>query len=458
MTTSGLSATDVGIPQSIGGMAREFYLLVGEAYGSPGAPAFNFEPHVASDVFVRMLTESQVEVYGGVQVLAVNKQGPHISSLETNFGRVLGTVFVDATYEGDLLALSGVSFRTGREATSEYGEVDNGVTDAKNDHSFSVTVDPYMVSGVPDSGLLPLVGVNELAAVGTGDLRIQAYNFRLCLTTLPNAGIPVAPPPLYDAGTFELLGRYLVGLANSGVSLSGSDFLSMVALPNGKFDANTKGALSTDFIGGNSGYLAGDARARADIVSEHEAYTRGFFHFLATDPRVPASVQHDFQSYRLCSDEFVARGNWPPELYVREGRRMVGAYVMSEHDVDQETVPSDSVAFGSYTIDIHNTQRLAVDGCVRNEGHVQVAPIRGAYPISYRSITPQPSQATNLLVPVALSATHSAYGSMRMEPVFMMLGQAAGTAAALAIEQDVAVQAINIHALQSRLQRDGALF
>jgi len=453
MTTSGLGATDVGNPDAVGGVAAEFYRRVHAKYAgsevASSTPArYIFEPHVASAVFADMLEEVDVQVVLDAQLHAVRSKGDRLTGLVTADGHLYpARMFLDASYEGDLMARAGVGFTTGREGNAHFGERINGVQH-RDGHQFDAAVDPYMRAGSPSSGLLPGISAAVLEPNGTADDAIQAYNFRMCLTQAPDR-IRFSKPDSYDPLRYELLLRYLYA-GNRG------PFFTTVAMGHGKTDSNNKGAFSTDFIGGNVGYPTASHAVRRQIVAEHRSYQEGFFWFLANDPRVPESVRRSVSSWGLPTDEFAATGGWPPQLYVREARRMTSAYVVTEHDCRGALVASDSVGLASYTMDSHNCRRLVVDGAVTNEGDVQ-APVPAPYPISYRSIVPRASECTNLLVPVALSASHIAYGSIRMEPVFMVLGQSAATAAYLAIMGGSTLQEVSVPALQKQLRVDGQI-
>ncbi|MFL6023093.1 MAG: FAD-dependent oxidoreductase, partial [Marmoricola sp.] len=354
-------------------------------------------------------------------------------------------MFVDATYEGDLMAAARVSFTTGRESNAHFGETINGVQH-RDGHQFDRRVDPYVIPGSPASGLLPGISKATLGPDGTADDAIQAYNFRMCLTQAQDR-IRFTKPEGYDPLRYELLLRYLQA-GNRG------PFFTTVPMGHGKTDTNNKGAFSTDLIGGSQGYPTGSHAERSRIIADHRAYQQGFFWFLAQDPRVPDPVRREVGSWGLAADEFTATGGWPPQLYVREARRMTATYVMTEHDCTGTQKASDSIGLASYTMDSHNCRRLVVDGAVTNEGNVQ-ARVPSPYPISYRAIVPRAGQCANLLVPVALSASHIAYGSIRMEPVFMILGQSAATAAHLALRTGSSVQQVSVTALQKQLRTDG---
>ncbi|MBW4705275.1 FAD-dependent oxidoreductase [Micromonospora sp. RL09-050-HVF-A] len=453
LTTGGLGYTDSGTSAAIGGLAGEFYRRVYARYqGVPVTPdspmRLVFEPHVAAGVFDELLTEHGVPVYLNARLTTVQRSGDRITGLVTDNGQLFtGPMFVDATYEGDLMAAAGVAYTVGREANTAYGETINGVQ-LRGAHQFTLPVDPYVVPGSPASGLLPGISAAPVAGNGTGDDRIQAYNFRMCLTQAAGR-VPFPQPAGYDPADYELLLRYV----QAGYT---GPFFTTQSVGGGKTDSNNTGAFSTDFIGVNYAYPTATRAQRDSMVADHLTYQQGLMWFLANDPRLPASVRAGVARWGLAADEFTATGGWPPQLYVREARRMVSAYVMTERDCRGSVRAADSVGLASYTMDSHNCQRVVVDGLVKNEGDVQVG-VPGPYPISYRSIVPTTGQCANLLVPVCLSASHIAYGSIRMEPVFMILAQSAATAALLAVDAGVPVQQVDVAALQARLRRDGQI-
>lgn len=448
LTSGGLGATDIGNKGAIGGISREFYRRIGRHYGKD--EAWTFEPHVAEqimDEFVReagvtVVRQERLDLAGGVK-----KQGPRIVLIRMESGREFaGRAFIDATYEGDLMAKAGVSYHVGREANSVYDETLNGVQLGSKKHQFNAPVDPYVVPGDPKSGLLPGVHAGGPGEHGQGDRRVQAYNFRMCMTDDPANRLPFPKPAGYDPLRYELLRRYI----EAGVF----DALgSNLPMPNRKTDTNNNGAFSTDNIGMNYDYPDGDYATREKIFQEHVAYQQGMMWFLANDPRLPQKVRDFVNRWGLCKDEFVESGGWPHQMYVREARRMISDYVMTQHNCQGRKVAEDSIGLAAYGMDSHNTQRYVKDGHAINEGDVQVHGFT-PYPVAYRSITPKTTECDNLLVPVCLAASHIAYGSIRMEPVFMVLGQSAATAACQAIDADVSVQKIDVKKLQERLLAD----
>ncbi len=445
MSSGGLSDTDIGNKGAIGGLSREFYGRLGKRYGEP--EEWRFEPHAAQEAFEEIVREEGIDVRRGEFLKSVVKKGARIVSLTTESGlTVHARCFVDATYEGDLMARAGVKFAVGREANSAYGETLNGVQ-MRDQHQFTVPVDPYVREGDSASGLLPGISPEALAPSGSGDRRVQAYNFRLCLTRDRQNQIPFVRPKGYRPEEYVLLAR---ALAAGWTDI----FRKFDPIQGGKVDKNNYGAISTDYIGASNAYPEASYAERERIFQAHRTYTQGWLWFLANDPSVPEPIRQKMGEGGLCRDEFTATGGWPHQLYVREARRMVSDYVMTEHNCRGERAIEDSVGLAAYTMDSHNCQRVVVDGKVRNEGDVQVG---GAppYPISYRSIVPREAECDNLLVPVCLSASHIAYGSIRMEPVFMILGQSAAFAADAAVAGNIAVQRISYPELAVRLAAAG---
>jgi hypothetical protein len=459
MVSGGLGATDAGRREAVGGYAREFFNRVREVYtakygeSSPQvkdcSDGFRFEPHVASETFAAMLREAKVEPRLGKPLAAVTMNGPRIVALRTTDGdEFAGKVFIDATYEGDLMAKAGVKCHVGREGRSQYHESLAGVQARSPAHQWSVPVNAL----TSDGRLLPFVGPGPLEPAGTGDRKMQAYNFRLCMTRVKANLVPWPKPVGYDPARYELLRRYLQ--AKPGLAIK--NLCDPGKMPNGKTDTNNNGPFSTDHIGANYDYPDGDAATRQRIWQDHIDYTQGFFYFLAHDPRVPAALRDEANSWGLAKDEFRETGNWPPQLYVREARRMIGAFVMTQADIMENRTKPDAVGLGSYNTDSHHCQRVAQpDGSALNEGDFQ-QPVR-PYAIPYRSLTPKADECTNLLVPLCCSASHVAYGTIRMEPVYMILGQAGGVAAALACDADGTVQRVPVDRLQSKLKEQKAV-
>jgi hypothetical protein len=482
LTSGGLGATDIGNKAAIGGLSREFYGRVAQHYAKDSAWRFEtradyfarkssgqaqasdlaiadatmwtFEPHVAEDLFWQMLNEARVPVYLGQPLASVLQENGRLVELVFEGGRrIRAGMFIDATYEGDLLAKAGVSYTIGREANTTYGETLNGVRAETPKHQFTVPVDPYVKPGDPTSGLLPFIQPGDGGTPGAGDQRLQAYNYRLCFTTNAANRLPVTKPRDYDPGDFELLARYLEALVAAGKKPTLSQFWNPIWMPNHKTDINNNGGFSTDFIGMNWDYPEAAPGARARIAKAHEDYLRGFITFLATSPRVPANIRTEIQQWGPAADEFGDTAGWPRQLYVREARRMVAEVVMSERHCRGEDLVPDPVGLAAYNMDSHNCQRIVKEGRVENEGDVQVPPMK-PYPVSYRAIVPKRGECENVLVPVCLSASHIAYGSIRMEPVFMILGQSAATAAVLALADGVSVQRVDYAKLRARLLAD----
>jgi hypothetical protein len=451
LTAGGLGATDIGNKSAIGGISRSFYKRLGQHYKQE--EAWKFEPHVAEQIMDQMASEASVTVVRSERLdLAggVEKESARIRSIRMESGRrFAGRMFIDATYEGDLMAKAGVSYSVGREANAEYDETLNGVQLGSKSHQFGKPVDPYVEPGNPASGLLPEVHAGDPGKQGEGDKRVQAYNFRMCMTDVPANQIPFPKPEGYDPQRYELLLRYM----QAGVfDVLGNN----QRMPNGKTDTNNNGGFASDHIGANYDYPDGDYATRQRIFNDHVAYQQGMMYFLANDPRVPEKVQKEIRGWGLSKDEFADYGGWPWQLYVREARRMKSDYVMTQHNCQGRAVAEDSVGLAAYGMDSHNTQRYVKDGHASNEGDVQVHGFK-PYPISYRAIVPKASECVNLLAPVCVSSTHIAFGSIRMEPVFMVLGQSAATAACQAIDDGQDLQRIDIAKLQKRLLADGQI-
>ncbi|MDZ4289367.1 MAG: FAD-dependent oxidoreductase, partial [Prosthecobacter sp.] len=473
--------TDTGNKAVIGGLARQFYHRVYEHYQTPeawvqqkkeeygnqgqGTPAMDgnertmwiFEPHTAEQIFDSWVKNQDIPVVRNAWLdreNGVTKKDGRIVSITTLDGQTFaGKMFIDATYEGDLMAAAGVDYHVGREANSVYGEEHNGIQVGvlHHRHHFGAVkepISPYKVPGDPKSGVLPRVSAEPPGVKGEGDKRVQAYCFRMCLTNDPSNRIPFPKPEGYDAGQYELYLRVL----NAGWR---ETFDKFDPIPNHKTDTNNHGPFSFDNIGYNYDYPEASYERRQEIIREHETYQKGLLYFITNDPRVPKDAQEEMQKWGLPKDEFKDNGNWSHQLYIREARRMIGNYVMTENELRKKKPTPESVGMGSYTIDSHNVQRyITPEGYVQNEGDIGVS-TNGPYEISYGSLVPKEGQGENLLVPVAMSATHIAYGSIRMEPVFMILGQSAATAAVLAIDGGVPVQKVNYPKLRERLLKDG---
>ncbi len=464
MVSGGLGATDVGNARAIGGYAREFFDRVHahyvKKYGADSqqvkdcAGGFRFEPHVAEAVFATMLAEAKVVVSRDTRLTGVEAKNGRIVAVRAGDlaagpgGRFVAPVFIDASYEGDLLAAARVRYTVGRESKDTYGESIAGVQKHSPAHQWGVRVSPF-ADGMK---LLPLVQPDPPGAPGAGDRKVQAYNFRLCMTQRPDLRMPFPMPPNYSPARYEMLARYLKARPDVKVG----QLMNPVRVPNGKTDTNNNGPLSTDHIGANWEYPDADRTARARIWKDHVEYTQGFLWFLANDPRVPEALHNEMNTWGLAKGEFADTDGWPHQLYVREARRMIGAYVMTQADIMDQRTKDDSVGLGSYNTDSHHVQRVVgPDGSVLNEGDFQV-PVR-PYAIPYRSLVPKAAECRNLLVPVCCSASHVAYGTIRMEPVYMILGQASGVAAALAIDAGSAVQDVPVAPLTARLKAQKAV-
>lgn len=474
LSSGGLGFTDTGDKSVIGGISRDFYHRVylhyqdsmawrwqpQSAYGNKGQGTsaidgaartmWIFEPHVAEKIFEDYVKEYDIDVRrdewldreNGV----IKKDGRIVSITTLNNKTYTGKVFIDATYEGDLLAAAGVGYHVGREANSTYGEKWNGVQVGVLHHShwFKDDISPYKVPGDRSSGLLYGVSADHPGEYGAADHRVQAYCFRMCLSNHPDNRVAFSRPDNYNAENYELLAR---------VFASGWEetFRKFDPIPNRKTDTNNHGPFSTDFIGMNYDYPEASYERRKEIIKEHEDYQKGLMYFLSHDPKVPADVRQEMAQWGLAKDEFVDNGHWPHQLYIREARRMIGHYIMTEHDTFSERNVGDPVGMGSYTLDSHNVQRyVKPDGYVQNEGDIGVSP-KKPYQISYGALIPKRQECTNLLVPVCVSSSHIAFGSIRMEPVFMILGESAATAAVLAIDGDRAVQDVDYTDLRKAL-------
>ena len=463
LTSGGLGQTDIGNKSAIGGISREFYQRIKKYYEEKGISTaaggdamWKFEPSVALAVFKSMIAREKIDLIYSARLKSHNalkmQNGKIIRIILENGAVYQGKVFIDATYEGDLMAAAGVSYVIGREDNTQYGESRNGIylaayREPSGYHQFPDGVDPYKIPGRPKSGLLWGIHSGALHPKGSGDKKIQAYNFRICLTDSAENRIPITKPDDYDAAKYELLARLFVAQPQLK---SINDYFIWSGMPNRKTDINNRGAFSTDMIGANYNWPEASYEERARIFREHLSYTKGLLYFYCSDPRVPESLRRFISSWGYPKDEYPEDGHFTPQLYIREGRRMVGEYVMSELNCIGKYTVKDAIGLAAYTMDSHNCQRIVVNGMVKNEGNVEV----GAFPpysISYRSILPKRAECTNLLVPVALSATHIAFGSIRMEPVFMVLGQSAAIAASLAIDNEQTVQEIPYEKLKALL-------
>jgi hypothetical protein len=481
LTAGGLGWTDTGRKETIGGLSRNFYHRVynhyqqneawrwmkKDEYGNTGqgTPAIDgnmrtmwiFEPHIAEQVFEELVEEHQIRLYRNEWLnreTGVKKQDGNIISITTLSGKTFrGKMFMDATYEGDLMAAAGVSYNVGREGTDVYGENWNGVQTGvyHHRHHFMVLdqpIDPFKVPGDPSSGLLPRISDEHPGEKGQGDHRVQAYCFRVCMTDHPENRIPFPKPEGYDSTQYELLVR----IFDAGWR---EWFDKFDAIPNRKTDTNNHGPFSSDNIGMNYDYPDASYERRKEIIKEHETYQKGLLWFVANDPRVPQEIQSKMKEWGLPKDEFTDNGNWPHQIYVREARRMIGSFVMTENELLKRKPTPESVGMGSYTIDSHNVQRYVTEeGHVHNEGDIGVG-LPGPYEIAYGALVPKKEECQNLLVPICASASHIAFGSIRMEPVFMILGQSAAVAACMAIDEGIAVQDVEYEKLKNLLLEKG---
>jgi ribulose 1,5-bisphosphate synthetase/thiazole synthase len=496
LSSGGLGQTDIGSKAAIGGVSREFYQRVKKHYADDAAwtwqkrsqykdggqtttaagedAMWTFEPSVALKIFDDLVSENQIPVRYNERLriypsraadaprapepaidrrLGITKEGDRIVSIHLESGRTIGgKMFIDATYEGDLLAAAGVSYTIGRESNGQYDETLDGVqvANAKN-HQMRPGVSAYVKPGDPASGLLPFIDPTGPGRDGATDKRIQSYCFRMCLTDVPENRIPFAKPEGYNALDYELLLR--------NIEAGEKSMWINSAMPNRKTDTNNRTGVSTDFIGQNYDYPEASYEERAKIAERHRRWQQGLMWTLANHPRVPEAMRQSFARWGTCKDEFnedgAGKDGWQQQLYVREARRMISDLVMTQHHCQGQETAADAVGLAAYGMDSHNTQRYVdKEGNARNEGNVEVGGFT-PYPVGYKAIVPRKSEAANLVVPVCLSATHIAYGSIRMEPVFMVLGQSGATAACQAIEASVAVQDVDLAKLHERLLADG---
>ncbi|WP_089838717.1 FAD-dependent oxidoreductase [Granulicella pectinivorans] len=460
MVTGGLSATDAAYFKIIGGYARDFYREAAAHYGVHKLDAHEdwlSEPKVGEEIFNTWLKRAGVEVHFHERVKehgGVSKKGTHVVSITTEDGRVWAAkIFADCSYEGDVMAEAGVKYTVGREGEETYGEDLAGVRVDTPKHQFLWKISPRDENGK----LMPEVDPGPMGANGAGDKKVQAYNFRMILTDDPANRMPWTKPKGYDAARFALLAKYL-GEWKEHMHREPNfhDVMNPVMIPHREADFNNNGAFSSDYIGKSWTYPDASYAERKRIWDDHLLYTQSFLWFLASDPRVPQPLRDEVNSWGRAKDEFPDTDGWPNQLYIREGRRMVGVYVMHQADLQTDRTKKDSIAMGSYNSDSHNIQRVATpDGGVRNEGDVQVSV--KPYEIAFGTILPKKDQTDNLLVPVCLSASHVAYSSVRMEPQYMMMGQAAGVTAAMAIKGKTAVQDVDVVALQQRLRSQKAI-
>lgn len=493
MTAGGLGAVDIGDPRTIGGLTRDYFTRVAAVYGKTlawdrpfsrpgGGPAtggaFSVEPHVAEDLFNQMVRDAKVEVFLNARLATARKDGARITELIMEDGRKFrARMFIDTTYEGDLMARAGVSYTVSREGNAQYGETYNGIHYSekytpRTNHAQpgpngrvpggqgvwdrDLPFDPYLVPGDPASGLLPLVQAGDPGTPGDPAPGVQAYCYRLCLTTNANR-LPILPPPNYDPRRYELVARFIRACLALGDDMDLRWFAKYDPLPNGKWDFNTA-TFGANLPGASWEWPEATYVRRAEIAREHEHYHRGLLHFLATSPQVPPKVREEINRFGLPRDEFPDTGGWPHQLYIREGRRMVSDLVMTEHHTFGRQQAPKPIGLGSYGTDTHEIRRIVKEGVVWREG--KTATGRGGAPpygIGYGALVPRQRECENLLVTFALSASHTAFSSIRMEPVFMVTSQSAATAACLALDEGVPVQQLSYPRLRARLLADGQM-
>jgi hypothetical protein len=458
LSSGGLGQTDIGNKYAITGLSRDFYRRIGENYGR--FEQWTFEPSIAKKIFMGYINRAKLKVVYNQRIKSAKISNSRIQSIVLEDSKnpkltrtVQAKMFIDATYEGDLMARAGVSYAVGREANSVYNENWNGVQ-LLDKHQFPEGIDPYKIEGNSESGLLWGISPEPLAMTGSGDKKLQAYNFRLCLTDSIQNQIPITKPIDYDSTKYDLLLRYIAKKNPNELNWA---LMHIQPMPHRKTDINNSGPFSTDMIGENYDYANADYETRKKITKKHENYIKGFLYFLGNDPRVPEHLRKEMKKWGYPKDEYNDNQHFSPQMYVREARRMVSDYIMTEHHCEGRETANDGVGMAAYTMDSHNCQRIVIekDGkkMVMNEGDVQQG-LAGLppYPISYRSIVPKVIECNNLLVPICLSASHIAYGSIRMEPVFMVLGQSAGLAASMAIDNNKKIQEIDIKKLQTELK------
>jgi hypothetical protein len=455
MLSGGLSNSDVDNQQAlIGGLAHSFFVSAGQYYRQPLAWAF--EPHVAEAILRKMLADARVQTFFRCRLSSAEKNGPQLVLIRMESGMVFSAkVFIDSSYEGDLMKAAGVSYVVGREGRAKYGESLAGRQDLlPGHHQFKFAVSADTATG----GLLPLIVPEEkVARTGEGDGRFQSYCFRLCLTDGPENRLPIEQPAGYDPGRYELARRYLQS-AKGALSLG--DFLGIIRIPNGKFDVNSTGPVSTDLLGANWEYPEADYARRQQIWNEHLSWAQGLVYFLGNDAGVPENIRSRMRTMGLPKDEFSDTGHWPYQLYVREGRRMLGEYVITQHDLQEYREKYDSIGMAGYNIDIREIEWLAhkvylypnaIDQ-VFTEGYLSM-PVQ-PWQIPYRALLPRQQECSNLLVTACIAASTVAYSSFRMEANYMIAGQSAGTAAALAIASRRMLHQVDLSILQQTLRHD----
>ncbi len=458
LSSGGLGQTDIGNKHAVTGLSRDFYRRVGDYYGT--FEQWKFEPKAALQVFKHYVKKGDIPVLNskriigavvkGTSIQKITLEDSHEPSAATNLD-IHAKIFIDCSYEGDLMALTGVSYTVGRESNEQYNETYNGVQLLKN-HQFPDGIDPYKKAGDPSSGLLWGISDEELQPTGTGDKKVQAYNFRICLTDSIENMISITRPENYDPTRYELLLRLIEARNNDDLY----SYFIWSRMPNHKTDINNREGFSTDMIGMNWEYPEATYAEREKIIQDHLDYTKGLLYFWGHDPRVPEKARNEMLKWGYPKDEYVDNNHFSPQVYVREARRMVGEYVMTEHHCIGDSVVPDPIALAAYTMDSHNCQRLVVDEMVKNEGNVEVGGFP-PYPISYRSLVPKKEECSNLIVPVCLSSSHIAFGSIRMEPVFMLLGQVSAVAASMAIDHKQPVQKVDMNELRDKMETDPLL-
>lgn len=456
LSSGGLGYTDIGNKYVVSGLARDFYRRVGKHYGK--FETWIFEPHVAEEIFNQYIKEANVPVLYQYNLTDVKKENGFIKSIEiqninpaaSTFNRTItAKMFIDCSYEGDLMAKAGVSYTVGREDNSTYNETWNG-SQLLDKHQFPDGIDPYKIPGDSTSGLLWGISNNKPLPNGTGNNMVQTYNYRLCLTNDAANKIEITKPEGYDASQYELLLRYIDKYKPKELN---DRVLKIDIMPNHKTDINNNGPFSTDYIGMNWNYPDADYNTRTRILAAQKDYTIGLLYFIGHDPRMPEHLRNEMLQWGYPKDEYTDNNNFTPQAYIRESRRMIGAYVMTQNNCEAKEVVTDAVGMAAYTMDSHNCERLVVNGMVKNEGDVQVGGF-GPYPISYRALIPKENECKNLYVPVCLSASHIAYGSIRMEPVFMVLAQSCAAAACIAINNNQTVQQVSVQQLQQTLAQN----
>ncbi|WP_428655891.1 FAD-dependent oxidoreductase [Runella sp.] len=474
MSVEGLGGTDIDNHKefqntaAVGGSSLEFYRRIAKAYGHEAAfeqmlskkeknpDLWDFESKVAEKVFNDWVKEYKINVFLNHRLSenkkAVQKNGTNIVQIQMENGNIFrGKVFIDATIEGDLLAKAGVSTTVGREANSKYNETLNGIRAVTDHAQFKVKVNPYRNPDDPKSGLIPMIQDEPLGTPGAGDKRLQAFCFRMCLTKNPTNQLPFTKPDGYDRTQYEIYLRYL----KAGGKLYRPD----VSIPNGKTDLGAWHDLSHNLYGMNMEYPEGSYAVRERILKQHRTFTQGLFYFLAHDAEVAKlapELQKEWALWGLAKDEFTDNGGWPRQFYVRDARRMVSDYVITEHHVKKvNPIPiEDPVGMAYWPTDVHSVRRIVKDGYAYNEGSVFEGDYWRPLPISYQALVPKASECTNLFTPTCPSSSHIAYGAIRLEWTFMILGQSTGAAAVLAIDKNSSVQKVDYQSLKQILLKE----